>query len=278
MQVKCPKCRFRYDITAPSGMTEIACVCPRCGLPFTYLMENAADERPERSPSGKDAAGGGATGDALAARAGTSTGTHAAGEMGSSTESPAGSPENLSWQRADARPDRPDGAYRPTVSGTFNKQNRKRRRPFRSCLFLFFVILLVLALAVRSCRKLAHTGRLDGPALTDYPPYYHHAKTHDAPDSQADADPFEETHPGKAPSWIQGTWTYETEYGVIKLTVNGKKITESIGGKTVSGTFRYENRRLVCDFGDPDNITFYRLDTDRQQIDAGDGMLMEKEP
>lgn len=278
MQVKCPKCRFRYDITAPSGMTEIVCVCPRCGLPFTYLMENAADERPEPSPSGKDAAGGGATGDALAARAGTSTGTHAAGEVGYSTESPAGSPENLSWQRADARPDRPAGAYRPTVSGTFNKQNRKRRRPFRSCLFLFLIILLLLALAVRSCRKLARTSRLDDPALTDYPPYYRHDKTHDAPDSQADADPFEETHPGKAPSWIQGTWTYETEYGVIKLTVNGKKITESIGGKTVSGTFRYENRRLVCDFGDPDNITFYRLDTDRQQIDAGDGMLMEKEP
>jgi hypothetical protein len=241
-------------------------------------MEDAANEQTEPSTSDQDMDGEGAASDAKAAHTGTPTGTHAEGEMGSSTERPAGSPENLSWQRADARPARPDGAYRTNVSRTFNKQERKRGGLFRSCLFLFFVILLVLALAVRSCRKLARTSRLDGPALTDYPPYYHHAKTHDAPDSQADADPFEETHPGKAPSWIQGTWTYETEYGVIKLTVNGKKITESIGGKTVSGTFRYENRRLVCDFGDPDNITFYRLDTDRQQIDAGDGMLMEKEP
>ena len=51
----------------------------------------------------------------------------------------------------------------------------------------------------------------------------------------------------------------------------------SIDGEKSSGTFYYENRKLVCDFGDPNNIMIYRLDVERQQIDAGNGMLMTKE-
>ena len=164
------------------------------------------------------------------------------------------------------------------MTGNGNEQNQKRGGFFRSCFFLFFVILLVLVLTVRSCWKSARTDRLDSSSLADDNTEYRLDSEHDVPSSHAEVDPFEEIHPGKAPSWIQGTWTYGTDYGVIKLTINDKKITESIGDETVSGTFYYENRRLVCDFGDPNNITIYRLDTERQQIDAGNGMLMEKEP
>ena len=278
MQVKCPKCRFRYDITAPSGMSEIACVCPRCGQPFTYLMEDAANEQTEPSTSDQDKDGEGAASDAKAAHTGTPTGTHAVREMGTSTERTASSPENLDWQRADAHSAGAAGAYHKPMTGTSNEQIQKRGGFFRSCFFLFFVILLVLVLTVRSCWKSARTDRFDSSSLADDKTEYRLDQDHDTPSSHAEVDPFEEVHPGKAPSWIQGTWTYGTDYGVIKLTINDKKITESIGDETVSGTFYYENRQLVCDFGDPNNITIYRLDTERQQIDAGNGMLMEKEP
>ena len=40
MEIKCPKCRFRYDTPVSSGMTEVACVCPRCGTPFTYAVSD----------------------------------------------------------------------------------------------------------------------------------------------------------------------------------------------------------------------------------------------
>lgn len=278
MQVKCPKCRFRYDITAPSGMSEIACVCPRCGQPFAYLMEDAANEQTEPSTFAQDAADEGVASDAGAVHTGTPTGTRAVGEVGTSRERPAGSPENLSWQRMDAHRDQAIGQNHPPMKGTSNEQIQKRGGFFRSCFFLFFVILLVLVLAVRSCWKSARTDRLDSSSLADDNTEYRLDQEHDASSSHAEVDPFEEIHPGKAPSWIQGTWTYGTDYGVIKLTINDKKITESIGDETVSGTFYYENRQLVCDFGDPNNITIYRLDTERQQIDAGNGMLMEKEP
>lgn len=278
MQVKCPKCRFRYDITAPSGMTEIACVCPRCGQPFTYLMEDAADEQAEPSTSDQDAAEEGAVSDVPAAQTDTPTDTSAVGATRTTTKRPAGSSENLSWQRMNTPRDNAVRKNHSPMTGIANEQNQKRGGFFRSCFFLFFVILLILVLSVRSCWKSARTDRLDSSSLADDNTEYRLDQEHDVPSSHAEVDPFEEVHPGKAPSWIQGIWTYGTDYGVIKLTINDKKITESIGDETVSGTFYYENRRLVCDFGDPNNITVYRLDTERQQIDAGNGMLMEKQP
>ena len=278
MQVKCPKCRFRYDITAPSGMTEIACVCPRCGQPFTYLMEDAADEQAEPLTSDQDAAEEGAVSDVSAAQTDTPTDTSVVGATRTTTKRPASSSENLSWQRMNTPRDNAVRNNHSPMTGVANEQNQKRGGFFRSCFFLFFFILLVLVLTVRSCWKSARTDRLDSSSLTDENTEYRLDQEHDVPSSHAEVDPFEEVHPGKAPSWIQGTWTYGTDYGVIKLTINDKKITESIGDETVSGTFYYENRRLVCDFGDPNNITIYRLDTERQQIDAGNGMLMEKEP
>lgn len=278
MQVKCPKCRFRYDITAPSGMSEIACVCPRCGQPFTYFMEDAADQQTESSTSNQDAVVEESTSDVPAAQTDTPTDTSAVGATRTTIKRPAGSSENLSWQRMNTSRDNAVRKNHPPTTGNFNEQNQKRGGFFRSCFFLFFVILLVLVLTVRSCWKSARTDRLDSSSLADDNTEYRLDSEHDVPSSHAEVDPFEEIHPGKAPSWIQGTWTYGTDYGVIKLTINDKKITESIGDETVSGTFYYENRRLVCDFGDPNNITIYRLDTERQQIDAGNGMLMEKEP
>lgn len=278
MQVKCPKCRFRYDITAPNGMSEIACVCPRCGQPFTYFMEDAADQQTEPSTSNQDVVVEESTSDVPAAQTDTPTDTSAIGATRTTTKRPAGSSENLSWQRMNTSRDNAVRKNHPPTAGTGNEQNQKRGGFFRSCFFLFFVILLVLVLTVRSCWKSARTDRLDSSSLADDNTEYRLDSEHDAPSSHAEVDPFEEIHPGKAPSWIQGTWTYGTDYGVIKLTINDKKITESIGDETVSGTFYYENRRLVCDFGDPNNITIYRLDTERQQIDAGNGMLMEKEP
>lgn len=278
MQVKCPKCRFRYDITAPNGMTEIACVCPRCGQPFTYLMEDAADQQTELSTSNQDAVVEESTSDVHAAQTDTPTDTSAVGATRTTTKRPAGSSEKLSWQRMNTSRDNAVRKNHPPTTGTGNEQNQKRGGFFRSCFFLFFVILLVLVLTVRSCWKSARTDRLDSSSLADDNTEYRLDQEHNVSSSHAEVDPFEEIHPGKAPSWIQGTWTYGTDYGVIKLTINDKKITESIGDETVSGTFYYENRRLVCDFGDPNNITIYRLDTERQQIDAGNGMLMEKEP
>jgi hypothetical protein len=78
-----------------------------------------------------------------------------------------------------------------------------------------------------------------------------------------------------APEWIQGNWHVDTDYGGITLKIEGHQVAETTGGQTSYGTFRYHNHRLVCEFGDGSTFE-YRLDPDRQMIDAGDGLLMQK--
>ena len=39
IEVKCPKCRFRFDTEVHRGTTEITTACPRCGFPFSYVLD-----------------------------------------------------------------------------------------------------------------------------------------------------------------------------------------------------------------------------------------------
>ena len=40
MKVKCPKCRYRFDLADAPGMQELQCNCPRCGMPFTFAVDD----------------------------------------------------------------------------------------------------------------------------------------------------------------------------------------------------------------------------------------------
>ena len=42
MNVKCPKCRLSFEVSASPGITELQCNCPRCGTPFTYRVDDEA--------------------------------------------------------------------------------------------------------------------------------------------------------------------------------------------------------------------------------------------
>ena len=39
IEVKCPKCRFRFDTEVHRGATEITTACPRCGFPLPLRAE-----------------------------------------------------------------------------------------------------------------------------------------------------------------------------------------------------------------------------------------------
>ena len=38
LEVKCKRCRFRYEVEIGLGQKELDCVCPRCGTPFKYVV------------------------------------------------------------------------------------------------------------------------------------------------------------------------------------------------------------------------------------------------
>ena len=54
MEIKCPKCRFRYEEQETPGITEMACVCPRCGTPFIHKIEDAKAPEPTSSVPSTD--------------------------------------------------------------------------------------------------------------------------------------------------------------------------------------------------------------------------------
>lgn len=280
MQVKCPKCRLRYETNIPFGMTEVSCVCPRCGTPFTHLVDSQQEEdsvgefdRTERvynqqtptdSPKGGALDNGETSSDTPADR--TSTTSHSS------------SSEILDWQKPNAstasKPSRPSFV---TGKATPTQQQKQQGHFYTSCTFIFFVVLIMVVFSIRSCWKSAKTHEYNGASLSETTMGVPSQDDNLTAVQDESVDPYDEIHPGKAPSWIQGNWKFTTEYGDILLSIHGNKITESIDGEKSSGTFYYENRKLVCDFGDPNNIMIYRLDVERQQIDAGNGMLMTKE-
>ena len=40
MEIRCPKCKYKFEEEIAPGILEKACVCPRCGTPFIYNVEN----------------------------------------------------------------------------------------------------------------------------------------------------------------------------------------------------------------------------------------------
>lgn len=94
------------------------------------------------------------------------------------------------------------------------------------------------------------------------------AVTDSLPDGVAETDE-------QAPEWVEGLWHVDTDYGGITVTIDGKRIMETTDGETSKGTFFYHDDALYCDFGD-DKVFVYKLYPDKQCIDAGNGIIMEK--
>ena len=44
MEIRCPKCKYKFDEAFAPGILEKACVCPRCGTPFIYNIESENNE------------------------------------------------------------------------------------------------------------------------------------------------------------------------------------------------------------------------------------------
>lgn len=280
MQVKCPKCRLRYDTSVPAGVQEVSCVCPRCGTPFTFLTnEDASDELDSSINSQSD-------GELQSSR------SLDIEDINSVTDNVQINDENdhlsnpspIVKTGMESESGKVKWENSPLQQRQFNHQDHSKSLPsrsigcFGSCFISFLIILLIVVLGLRGCLQSNHTKKINGASLSqtliDIPES--NKNTYGQQVSASKTDLFEEIHPGKVPSWIQGDWKFHTSYGDILLHITGNKITEAIDDKVANGNFYYKNKSLVCDFGDPKNIATYRLDVNRQLIDAGNGMLMAK--
>lgn len=270
MNVKCPKCRYRYDTQVASGIKEVACVCPRCGTPFTFVVpETEPESVPFRSESDQQ--------------------WMAPAQSADRPEQPVAAPtpsggsvqENITAYNARQRGQRPPVIPgRPTpppppfkMSGQPDKLRSGSfgSRLLKGCFIVAVAVMLLLIVIVKGCSS---DESFNGSTLDDNTEVVESAQIPQVSAAER-AKAEREEQAGKAPSWIQGNWIYHTDYGVISVKIHGRHIAETAGGDTSYGTFTFENGHLNCDFGDG-SIIVYKLDDERQQIDCGDGMLMQK--
>ena len=261
MDVKCPKCRFKFGLEVSPGIKELACVCPRCGTPFTYTLT----EENEIQTSDTEVSDNGIKNEAV---------------VSSKTDVYTKNPYVLGEQTASDEcrmmpiQNTINGAKSPIDNGAYHV-SRNHRSCIGGCLIIFLFLLLVSVFEIRSCNESKSYSsdelRSDGNETINTT-----ADSEGMPDTASvDKDDFTEIHPTKAPRWIQGEWTVKTEYGSIIVKIKGDNIYEIAGGESTHGKFFYENSRLTCDYGDG-SIIVYKLDDERHLIDVGDGMFMHK--
>lgn len=272
MQVKCPKCRFRYDTPVAAGITEIACVCPRCGTPFAHTI---TDDDLSQPSSDSLAAGDGA------AQTSRADGMHAVHTADGTPQHPnvstsphpnvsTSQPLNVSTSEH-PNVSSSDQWIKHTIPAGKPQQGRGRRGCLRNCLIVFLLMFVVLVFAVRNCfgDRSYKQAMLEQGVNQSLDEFGDEAVVRDV-------DEFVEIHPEPIPDWLEGAWRVETNYGVITITIHGNKIAEESGGEISRGTFYYKQGKLYCDFGDGE-LAIRRLNMKRKCIDAGDGMLMEKQ-
>ena len=258
MEVKCPKCRFRYETPVAAGITEAACVCPRCGSPFVYLVTE------DSSPSTE------VNEDVVPVR------QHAAAMVSKETV-PNASYEvkgEASYTReGKTTGDGRDGArgLRPTIPYGQPRQKGRSRGCLRNCLIVFLVIFIAAVIAVRNCygdrsytQMMLENGATesldefgDGLVVNDY-------------------EDFIVEGAETVPEWLQGTWRVDTESGAVVIVIHGKQIAEESGGEISRGTYYYKKKKLYCKFRESDEVEIRRVNTKRQCV-VYDNRDMEKQ-
>lgn len=276
MQVKCPKCRFRYDVPVTPGAKELACVCQRCGLPFTYVMteeeQQSVHQEVVSAVGGGSAASYNNTPQSVSSGGSNSQqpissygGTH--GEGNAPSSSPAGGYNGgANSQRPYGMGQGRGGAQAPLIPP------RRKGGCMRNCFVIFLVILAIVAFTVRMCLS---DRSYTSDDIQDDDTEMTLGDQNSSEMNRISDNPFAGINAEKAPKWLEGNWAVTTRNGSITITIRGNKIAESSNGQHSSGTFIYERGKLHCDFRDgEDNVR--RVDEQNHRIDAGDGAWMHK--
>ena len=253
VEVKCPKCRFRYDVAVSAGMNEVACVCPRCGTPFTFAVTEGDDRTVQQPENGETRP---ETQENVRVkvpplpqepdRRQESQAT-SGGRQASQTPPPFTKPNPM-----------PTSPYSPNYK-------RKNNGCLRNCLTVFIVSFVVLVFFVRNCNE-EHSF---GSEILQKNEFYDDSATESRPETA-------EINGETPPHWLEGTWRAETSYGVVNISIRGNQIRELLpDGEINRGTFYYKKDRLYCDFGE-ESLIMLKLNQKKQIIYYGDQPMVKQ--
>ena len=224
-------------------MSEVACVCPRCGTPFTFAVTDG-DDRPVQQPENGE--------------------TQPETQEDERVKVPPIPQETNRRQESQAT----SGGKQPSQTPPpFTSANPMPRSPYsadykrknngclRNCLLVFIVSFVVLVFFVRNC----YEDHSYGSDVIDKNEFYD-----DSTDNK-----LAELGQEIPPHWLEGTWRVEADYGVVNVAIRGNQIREVLpDGEINRGTFFYKNGNLYCDFGE-EKLVLLKLNLKKKIINYG---------
>lgn len=273
MKVRCPKCRLSFDVTALPGITEVACNCPRCGTPFTYSV---GEEASQRQPT-----------DAAENTQRAATTPEEKPSSGSEPQSaPTPPPPPHATTESSPASHRSQGSVPPPhfTGNTIPPQPPTGLgEHHNSCLRTLIMCVLVLALGALGITILVNrcSDNIDSSYSESAGGDMVTTVAADTTSAMADVTTSEDDAKG-APSWIEGTWTYDDSgpdgLGKVEVVIRGNHLQEIIEGMdAASGTFTYSGGALHFLSDNGDSRCQYNLDTRNHRIEWQDNKFMEKE-
>ena len=233
MEIKCPKCRFKYNEDVESGITEKACVCPRCGTPFLFKTNDA-----ETGSNRQDANGSNNYEEEYNHVCHTQSNNHGSQETGITDE-----------LRQDIEPSTKMGNHSNDSYADLQKQlstknklkekTGKKRidwKTVRRSMVIAAAAIFVLLSVVTHCVQ----------------------KNYDDIDSKDDETTFVETNADNSTSieeeskiiadenkWIEGSWYTESDKVEFTFSIRGNQISITDGlDQAVNGTYHIKGNTL----------------------------------
>lgn len=235
-------------------MSEVACVCPRCGVPFTLIVVKSAGKQAQKPPQSE--------GNSAPQR---EVRPAVAPTASAKPSQSAASPPRREMQNPPLNPSiKPH--YPPPINPSIHYQKPSNRGCLRSCLIVFLLMFFAVVLVVRNYIE-------DHSYTQDILRQESVLKAH-----EQDGDEQRRTAKSnreQPPSWLKGSWRAETQEGVVVITIYGNWIVELFDGEEHRGTFIYKRGKLYCDFGDGEPI-IRKINLKKRYILYGD-QPMEKQ-
>ena len=270
IELKCPKCRFKFVEHFHSGLTELSCVCPRCGTPFAYtLTEQDIDTSLRQS----EVAEGGPNG--LNEHKDTACGDNISLNNNQQKDSRSNEIKSVHLHSNNSieQPQNEESRHQsPPYQTIFTQKAQRKSR--HSCLGIIiglaFIAIIVVWVLSKIVERLERKGEPEIVTQIYYTAKGNNAVEKDEKviDDTVAVDSFKEIHPEVIPEWLNGTWVTETDYGEVFLHIEGNNITERTQKGVSRGTFFYNDGTLYCSFPENTSMT-YKVDIHKKIIQQG---------
>lgn len=237
MEIKCPKCRFRYDEQIAPGIKEASCVCPRCGTPFMFKIEESGDEENRQTtPDGHLP-----TPDAICRATATEPSAQSSHHTDDGNAAHA-TPDSDGHNRSQAHR-QPLIPSQHAIKHSLKKKTPADWKNLRRRIVIIAAILFVATAAINNCVR--HDSRNDAAEEERI--------------VQTNADTSTSMHDGAKTiddkyKWIEGGWRSTAADLDLSFSIRGSQISVTDGGDRISGTYvisgkhvEYNNYRFRMD-------------------------------